>query len=196
MEIWNDEYIMEYPIQHKALMHSGKDNLITIKLVKNKLGIDFIKVKTLIKKLESLGYIQEFGYPLAETWIPSVRGKLLANTSIKHLLTPKMIMQQQKILIERIENINSNKQFIYNVTSHLFKVEYVKGTEQAKFIHLNVALTPKEEDEKKFSELEEQRRRTYKHSFQNIVEQLFYPRQEIINFLRFRLHNVRVSYKV
>ena len=150
------------------------------------------KAKRTIAMLEERGFIQPFGYPIKDSWVLTVSGKIMTQITIKKLMSKSAVSGKQNILLDRMEEVNNNPDFVYKITAHKFHTEYLHDSEWVKHLFVIVLLQPKETDKNRLEELEDARRMQAKYEFPNRIEYLFYPKKEVINFLRYRLHNVIV----
>lgn len=128
-------------------------------------------------------------YPKGPWWKTTLRGNALSLASAARPLHRSTADRKLNEFLDRVQIINNYDYYLYRVTKVIVFGSYLSKEKRINDIDLAVELHPKEPDIEKHIELEENRSDELEmegRRFSNIVDRLFYARQEVLRFLKSR----------
>lgn len=170
-----------------------------IGLLKNKLKISDKAAKEIVKVLLDENYIKEAErFRNEKTWVNTIKGNSLAMASAAVPIHRKTAGRLLKEFMERVNYVNENDNYAYKVIKVIIFGSYLSDNERLNDIDIAIELAPKEKDENKQRQKEQERvLNAVKNgrSFSSYCDQIFWPSVEVLLFLKnhsrsISLHNI------
>jgi len=97
------------------------------------------------------------------------------------------------MFLNRVSHVNTDNYFLYKVVEVKVYGDYLSSSlDIIESIKLAVNLEPKESNSEKRRALEEDRCRNSKRQFSNYTHEIFYPTQEVFEYLKSRVHRLEI----
>ena len=124
-----------------------------------------------------------------EFYSNTIAGNQFANASAARSITRATAERKVKEFLERVDEVNSNPYYLYQVNRVRVFGSYLTDAERLNDVDLVVEIVPKESERTRAHELDMQRvseaRQDGRH-FSNIVDELFWPQNQVLLFLKAR----------
>ena len=194
MELWSNTKIANYPIfKIKKLLFQGTFAFLTIENTAQMLEIKKYKAKILLQELCELGYIQHITFLNEDKWNNATLGNVVANTTIKRLMTKKVANYKIEEFLKRVKDVNENSEFLFTISSVKLFIDFQECESFVKYLRFAVMFKQKEKNDELHKKLEMESIRKSKRHFSNIVEEFIFPRTKILEYLKNGNHNLIVS---
>ena len=191
MRIDSSEKILETPIlEIRKLLRKRRDYEWSTGFAANLLKISQDNALNLVEELVRRGFI-EFVRMVDEEqyWRNTMEGNTLALASAAKQITRKTADRIFSEFMERVERVNTDPYFLYEVRKVVVFGSYLADTPRISDIDLAVELVPKEDNVHRRGELFEERIRKAREEgkrFRNITEEVCWPELEVRKFLKSR----------
>jgi hypothetical protein len=175
--------------QIRTLLKKSESRFISKTTLSRILKVDGKKAIEILAYLENQGFVEKAeidGY-----WQQSLRGKLLFAKSFNKEYKIETLRKHLSDLIERVEIINSSKEFPDRVACIKITSEY-PIEHKSKGIHVAYSLGRKEITKNEYDLAARKLREEYGRGFGNMVERIFYPHEAIRVFLKSRSHVLKL----
>lgn len=175
--------------QIRTLLKKSESRFISKTTLSRILKVDGKKAIEILAYLENQGFIEE-----AEVdghWQQSLRGKLLFAKRFNKEYKIETLRKHLQDLIERVETINSSKEFPDYVACIKIISEY-PIEHKSKGIHVAYSLDRKEITDNEYDSAADKLRKEYGRGFGNMVEYIFYPHEAIRAFLKSGSHILKL----
>lgn len=175
--------------QARTLLKKTENKFISKTTLSQILQVDGKKAAEILVYLENRGFIEVAkidGY-----WQQSLRGKMLLNKKIKKEYKVETLKKHLCDLIERVETINSSKQYPDRITCIKVTSEYPIFN-RSHGIHIAYSLSRKEITKEEYDLAADELRKEHGRGFGNIIEYYSYPQEAIRSFLKSRSHVLKL----
>jgi hypothetical protein len=171
-------------------MRLGNTCWLSKKLIKETINIDNKELKALVENLLSYGYIEEY---LPDYYQLSIRGKVLSESTIKKIMSTNIANKKIEEVLGRVKRVNKESFYLFNVTSVKLFGGYLQEKENIKHLNFIVELEQKEKDNKEYDKLARERIRESNKNFSNIIQEIYFPSNQVLEYLKSGLHNVVIQ---
>jgi predicted nucleotidyltransferase len=162
-------------------------NPFDVERVQNTFRIPSKKALVLIAALEREGYITKADKtPYAQYWTLTDAGSRLASAYAARPISRKTADKKLAELIERAKQVNRSDDFAFCVCQIAVVGSYLSDALTMSDVDVVVSLRPRLSDADAQQSLEAKRINASQRSFSNIVEQIYWPRHEVMFFLKSR----------
>jgi hypothetical protein len=191
MEFWSNQNIANYSIfQVKRLLLKAISGFITVENASYVLGIKKSNAKTLLNELCRLGYIQYNHLFDEDTWENSTLGNIIVHSTIKRLITPDIAKLKIKEFPRRVNDVNLNPELQFSIGRVMLRTEFQGNSSDIKYLRFAISFEEKSTNSKLIKKKTLERMNKSKKRISNMLEQLEYPRTEILDFLKNGVHNI------
>lgn len=193
MKIDKTDIIAGYPaIKIRDLLREGRpQSYMSISLIGDFLSLNNKQAKVVLDELIKLGLIEvgnDPNYP-HRTHSITLEGNSLANKRFVPTISRERAEKHFSKFNERVREVNQNPKYLYKVAKVLLFGSFMKDAQFVNDIDLVLFLERKESDSKIF---EQQSKDKVRHAikagkqFRSFVDELFYPQDEVLHFLKSR----------
>ncbi|CAL1520328.1 hypothetical protein [Chitinophaga sp. MM2321] len=173
----------------RVLLRKAENKFISKNMASQILKLDGKKTIETLTYLETQGFIEKVGN--IQLWQQSFKGKLLSNKRFTQEFKVDTLRKHLKELIERIEIINSSKQYPDYVAYIKITSEYPIEN-RSDGIHVAYSLNRKKITNKEYRSASNKLRQQYSGTLGNIVEYHSYPHEAIRAFLKSGSHVLKL----
>jgi predicted nucleotidyltransferase len=187
MRITNDQVIAGLPAIKARQLMRRLGEYITPHRVREIVGCRDDRANMIVARLQAAGFIKAVG----SYWEPTVKGCALCGAKASQPLrraTAERLIQQ---VLERAHALNSDDTWAYCVETIAVFGSYIEGKERPNDVDIACELRPRWTDAKK-QRAHEETRRTIRRNFANMSELAFWPRTEVLSFLKARSRGLSV----
>ncbi|QNF32512.1 hypothetical protein HUW51_07150 [Adhaeribacter swui] len=184
--------IVGYPIQEiRKIFKVGQKRFVSKSTVRSILKIQNTEATNILKRLVQEGYLEKVEE--LNVWRNSIRGEVLASTTLSRPISRGKVNKIIEALLERVIKVNSDPYYLYKVLDvHVFGNYLNNSLATLHSIKLIVNLEAKEKNRDRYIELLHERSRNVKRNFSNYSQYLGYPRVEVFEYLKSRVHHLEI----
>jgi predicted nucleotidyltransferase len=184
----------------RKLMRKGRDSSWNILFIKETLNISKVKAKILIDELLSQQYIEADGEDEGlQYWKTTLLGNQLALASAAKPIKRETADKKVNEFLNRAHEVNSNDNYLYYVNRACLFGSYLSSNEKLGDLDILVELLPKHSDRDKQQKLERLKIKQaieYGKNFSYFVQELFWPYEEVLRFLKNRSRSISLHSKL
>lgn len=161
--------------------------------VQNAFKVDLKTAKRIISLLKRRGYVEPVQLSGRKYWKNTTQGNALALSSAAKPISRTTAERKLKEFLERVIEVRNSKYYLYKVTKVVIFGSYLTGKEKINDVDISISLAPKEKNVQRMRKLAERRTNeafSQGKVFRNLIEQLFWPQLEVINFLKGRSRSI------
>jgi hypothetical protein len=171
------------------LRRSGSD-LWGLEFVQRQLGIDRPTAQALVDELVHLGFVQQASeFSDGPYWRMTQTGSTFSLATAAKPVRRQTADKAVSAFLQRVREVNNQPRFLYQVAKVEVFGSYLTGTDRLGDVDLAVTLKPKESNANRREAIENdhiERAIAAGRRFQNIVDQLFWPQYEVLQYLKAR----------
>lgn len=193
MVIYKSQTIGKIPIiKVRDLLRKGRVDYIFFEDIVSDFKMNKKQAEIFLIVLEREGYLEKLDY--CDVWSNTCLGDLLAGALIRRTIRKEKVEQKIALVLKRVKMVNKSAKYLCKILEvYSFLLYSPHNTEEVETILLMAKMEPKETDNSKFNKLREIKNRKSGRNFSNNVEWLFYPKREVMDFLKSRVHNLQVD---
>lgn len=198
MRINKNDTIANQPvlIVRKLLKHiAGRqwpDDSI-FKLITDVLQVNKNSAIEILTTLKEEGYLEKVELGRRQVWVTTIKGNSLMMASAAKPIKRETADKLFSDFLKRVEQVNQEDYYLYKISTVIIFGSYLGQEDRLGDIDIAVEIIPKEQDTKKHSSLTHQRANEAKQNgrnFNNMVEELFWAREEVKRYLRSRSRSI------
>lgn len=189
MRINKDDKIAGLPtLEIRELLRKLKGDKFHSDHVAYYLKASIDEASILIGKLEKENLIEKAYFAFnKQHWTVTLKGSALALASAASPIHRKTAEKNLKKFLERVKQVNDDNYYLYKVTKVLVFGSYLSNKEKINDLDIAVEMKSKIPDKNERMQIERNRVNEVYESgkiFSNFTEQLFYPRKEVLKYLK------------
>ena len=162
-------------------------NPFDVERVQSTFRVSSKKASLLIAALERDGYITKADKtPYAQYWTLTDAGSRLASAYAARPISRKTAEKRLAELIERAKQVNRSDDFAFCVSQIAVVGSYLSDASTMSDVDVVVSLRPRVSDPDAQQTLETKRINASHRSFSNLVDRIYWPRHEVMFFLKSR----------
>lgn len=194
MRIDSDQKIAGLPatqIRHLTRRIGGR--AVFASFVADVLEISEKEATSVLCQLRDEGYVESERHGKTECWGLTVEGRALAMATAARPVKRSTAQRVLREFMARVHQVNRDDYHLYRVTKVVVFGSYLGSEPELGDLDLAIELQPKHFDRDQQLALERERTRTASENgrhFGNVIEQLFWPQQEVRQFLKARKRTI------
>ena len=186
MRIKTTDEIAGFPLLKIRDLLKSKD-FLCYENVATFLKTDQNRAKIVLAELIDLGFIEIDPDQISILYVKTVKGNALANAKAFIAISKEKAEKIFSEFMERVQEVNQNSKYIFKVSKVILFGSYIKGSPTVNDIDIAIELTRKDENDDIFMAKHEkiiQEAIKKGKRFNNMLDRLYYPNQEVVLFLK------------